>query len=103
MDSCITRITIHVHVTFKILREFCGKSDAAFGGCGFFVGARRQSVSFRGVCVTYGETLLLAVPKPSNYGKMVPLLYPMVKSYPPQGSYNSKIGEGCEVECEVTW
>ena len=61
-----------------VLREFCGKSDAAFGGCGFFVGARRQSVSFRGVCVTYGETLLLAVPKPSIYGKMVPLRHPML-------------------------
>ena len=57
------------------------------------------SVSFRGVCVTYGETLLLAVSKPSSYGKMVPLRHPMVKQYPPQGSYNSKIGEGGE----VTW
>ena len=69
------------------------------GVVGFSVGARRQSVSFRGVCVTYGEILLLAVPKPSSYGKMVPLRHPMVKQYPPQGSYNSKIGEGGE----VTW
>ena len=67
------------------------------GVVGFSVGARRQSVSFRGVCVAYGETLLLAVPKPSSYGKMVPLRHPMVKPYPPQGSYNSKIGEGGEV------
>ena len=69
------------------------------GAVGFSVGARRQSVSFRGVCVTYGEALLLAVSKPSSYGKMVPLRHPMVKPYPPPGSYNSKIGEGGE----VTW
>ena len=81
------------------LRDFCGKSDAAFGGCGFFVGARRQSASPQGVCVTYGKVLLLVVSQPSSYGKMVPLRHPMVKPYPPQGSYNSKIGEGGE----VTW
>ena len=64
------------------LRDFCCKSDAAFGGCGFFVGARRQSASPQGVCVTYGKVLLLVVSQPSSYGKMVPLRHPMVKPYP---------------------
>ena len=49
------------------------------GVVGFSVGARRQSVSFRGVCVIYGETLLLAVPKPSSYGKMVTPMTPYGK------------------------
>ena len=71
------------------------------GVVGFSVGARRQSVSFRGVCVTYGETLLLAVSQPTSYGKMVPRRHPMVKPYPRQGSYNSKIGEGARYRGEA--
>ena len=64
------------------LREFCDKSDAAFGGCGFFVGARRQSAPFRGVCVAYGKALLLVVSRAQSYGKIVTLRHPMVKPYP---------------------
>ena len=45
------------------------------------------------------QNILPAFHVPNNYGKMVPLRHPMVKPYPPQGSYNSKIGEGGE----VTW
>ena len=72
---------------------------------GFSVGARRQSVSFRGVCVNYGETLLLEVSQPSSYGKMVPLRYPMVKPYPLKVATIARQARGasCEVECEVTW
>ena len=58
---------------------------------------RRQSGSPRGVCATYGEALLLAVPRPPSYGKMVPPATPYGKTIPPQGSYISKIGEGAEV------
>ena len=58
---------------------------------------RRQSASPWGVCATYGAALLLAVSRPSSYGKMVPPATPYGKTIPPQGSYIRKIGEGAEV------
>ena len=63
-----------------VLREFGGKSDAAFGGCVFFDGSLAKACH-PWECVTYGETLLLAGSKQSSYGKMVPLRHPMVKPY----------------------
>ena len=73
---------VNMDLRVLFLRDVFCKSDAAFGGCGFFVGARRQSASPQGVCVTYGKVLLLVVSQPSSYGKMVPLRHPTVKPYP---------------------
>ena len=82
LAAAVRRLALAALLPYILYINKCCKSNAAFGGCGFFVGARRQSASFRGVCVTYGKALLLAVSQPSSYGKMVPLRHPMVNHTP---------------------
>ena len=77
-----------------------GRRDEDAGGVAQCIDATSRAIV--PTCVGYMYMYLLryllsAVPRPPSYGKMVPLRHPMVKTYPTQGSYISKVGEGAEV------